>query len=310
MEIIFLGTSSATPTLRRGLSSVAMIREGETVLFDCGEGTQFSFQKAGIPRRKFHRIFITHLHGDHIFGLPGLISTLNLNQRETPLTLYGPRGLKRYVNFNLNFPRPTRLNYEINVEELAPNFSGEVCNTPGYRVLARPLNHTVPALGYRLEEHDRLGRFDGDLADRLGIPFGPERGLLQRGESLELANGTTVHPQDVVGPSRQGRVFSYCTDTSFSINARKLALDADLLVHEATYGDDALDMAIARKHATIRQAAVIAKGARVRQMAATHFSTRYDGPALHQLAAQGREVFPGLIMAEDLMRVEIPTREE
>lgn len=310
MEAVILGSSSASPTLRRGLSSVALIREGETILFDCGEGTQFRMLEAGIPRRKFHRIFITHLHGDHIFGLPGLISSLNLNQREYPLHLYGPRGLQRYLHFMTSFPRPTRLGFELKVHELPNGHAGEICSTNDYTVECAPLDHTVPAFGYRLQEHDRPGRFDGALADELGIPFGPIRGRLIRGESIRLKDGRTVHPHDVVGESRRGRGFAYCTDTAYCREALDLALDADLLIHEATYGDDARDMARDRKHSTIRQAATIARRAGVRTFVATHFSTRYDGPALRHLEAEGREVFEDLIMAKDLLRVPIDHEDE
>lgn len=306
MEVVILGSSSATPTLRRGLSSVALLREGETLLFDCGEGTQFQMLHASIPRRKFHHIFITHLHGDHIFGLPGLISSLNLNQREYPLHLYGPRGLQRYVEFVTNFPRPTRLGFELVFHELRPGHEGLVLENDEYEVYCAPLDHTVPAMGYRLQEHDRPGRFDADLADRLGVPFGPERGKLLRGESIALPDGSVVHPEDLVGPARHGRTFVYCTDTASCRNARLLAQDADVLIHEATYADQDLEMARDRKHSTIRQAATIARDAGARRFVATHFSTRYDGPSIRILEEEGREVFPDLIMARDLLRVAIP----
>jgi ribonuclease Z len=305
MEVVILGTSSAAPTLRRWLSGTAVLREGEVFLFDCGEGTQFRFMKAELPRRKFRHIFITHLHGDHLFGLGGFISTMNLGGRDIPLHIHGPKGIRRFVEFMISFPRPTRLGFELQVHEIEPGRTGLVTESDEWAVTCAPLDHTIPAFGYRLQEKDRLGRFDGDLADRLGVPFGPERGLLQRGMPVTLADGRVIRPEDLVGPPRPGKSVTYVTDTGFAISARKLALDTDLLIHEATYSDDALDMAFDRKHSTIRHAATIAKGARAKKFVATHFSTRYDGPALAQLEAEGREVYPDLVMAHDLLRLEV-----
>lgn len=305
MEVIILGTSSAAPTMRRWLSGTAILRDGEVLLFDCGEGTQFRFMKAELPRRKFGKIFITHLHGDHIFGLPGFIATMNLGQRDIPLTVYGPKGIRRYLDFILSFPRPTRLGFELNVEELPPTFEGVVCEENDYVVTAAPLDHTIPALGYRFQEKDLLGRFDGERADALGVPFGPERGALQRGESITLHDGTVIQPSDLVGPPRKGKSVAYITDTGFCVAAKRLAADVDLIIHEATYGDDELEMALDRKHSTIRHAATIARSAGAKKFVATHFSTRYEGSALAQLEAEGRQVFPDLIMAHDLIRIDV-----
>ncbi|MAG59021.1 MAG: ribonuclease Z [Planctomycetes bacterium] len=310
IEVVILGTSSAAPTVRRGLSGTVLIREGETVLFDCGEGTQFRMLAAEVPRRKFHHIFITHLHGDHIFGLGGLISSLNLAQREYPLHVWGPRGVRRFIEFLVNFPRRTRLGFKIDIHEFAPGYEGVICESKEWTVTSLPLDHTIPSMGYRFEEHELPGRFDGTKADELGVPFGPERGILQRGEAITLENGRTVTPEELVGEARPGRIVSYCTDTAFTDTARKLAQNADLLIHEATYGDEFLEMAIDRKHSTIRQAATIAKDAEVRKFVATHFSTRYDGPLLRDLKTEGREVFPDLILAKDLLRVEVHDRDD
>lgn len=303
MEVVFLGTSSATPTVNRGLSAVAVVRKGETILLDCGEGTQFRMLEEQIPRRKLHRILITHLHGDHIFGLGGLISSLNLANREYPLHIHGPRGIARFVRFITGFPRPTRLGFEIELHEMPPGFEGEVCRTREYRVLAAPLDHTIPALGYRIQELDRPGRFDEAKAREMGVPFGPERRELLQGRPLTLPDGRVVQPEDVVGPPRPGCALAYCTDTAYAAGAVELARDADLLIHEATYGDEFQDMAEARKHSTIRQAAGVAREAGARRFAATHFSTRYDGPAMRKLEAEGREVFPDLVMAHDGLRL-------
>ena len=305
MEVVILGTSSAAPTVRRGLSSLALIREGETFLFDCGEGTQFRMLKAEIPRRKLHHIFITHLHGDHIFGLGGLLSSLNLSEREPPLHIHGPKGIKRFVDFMTTFPRPTKFGFEIHAHEIAPNTDGPIWETRDWIVYTAPLDHTIPAMGFRLQEKDLLGRFDSETADQLGVPFGPERGRLQRGESIVLSDGRTISPELVVGPPRPGKAFAYCTDTAYCGAAQRLSVGVDLLVHEATYGDAELELARDRKHSTIRQAATIARDAEAKAFVATHFSTRYEGPSLDVLAKEGREVYPSLMMAKDLMRIEL-----
>jgi ribonuclease Z len=305
VEVILLGTSSAVPTVRRGLSGLAVVRDGETFLFDCGEGTQFRMLKAEIPRRKLHHIFITHLHGDHVFGLGGLLASLNISERSFPLHIHGPRGIKRFVDFMTSFPRPTRFGFPIHVHEFPPGHRGVAWDHPEYEVVIAPLDHTIPAFGYRLQEKDLLGRFDSAAADRLGIPFGPERGQLQRGETITLPDGRRVEPAEVVGPPRPGKSFVYCTDTAFCADAEELARGADLLVHEATYGDAEEDLARDRKHSTIRQAATVARRAGARRFVATHFSTRYEGPALEALAIEGREVFPELVMAKDLLRIVI-----
>lgn len=305
MEVVILGTSSAAPTLRRWLSGTALLREGEVILFDCGEGTQFRFMKADLPRRKFKKILITHLHGDHIFGLGGFISTMNLGGRDVPLDIYGPRGIKRFIEFITTFPRATRLGFPIHVHELPIDYKGVVCEEDEYVILCTPLDHTIPALGYRFQERDLPGRFDGEKADALGVPFGPERGRLQQGKSITLADGRVIRPEDLIGPPRTGKSVAYITDTGYCENAREIADGVDLLIHEATFGDELLDMALARKHSTIRHAATIARAARARKFVATHFSTRYDGAAMSELEAEGRSVYPDLIMAHDLIRIEV-----
>lgn len=310
IEVIVLGTSSAAPTVKRGLSGTVLIREGETILFDCGEGTQFRMLEAEVPRRKFHHIFVSHLHGDHVFGLAGLISSLNLGQREYPLHLWGPRPLKKYIDFVTRWPRPTRIGFDIEVHEFPPGHEGVVCEAPEWTVTSLPLDHTVPAMGYRFQEKELAGIFDGDKADELGVPFGPERGQLIRGESVTLEDGTVIKPEDLVGERRPGRAIAYCTDTGFCENAIELSRDVDLLLHESTYGDEFAEMARDRKHSTIRQAATVAATAGARRFVATHFSTRYEFPKLfRQMEKEGREVFPDLEMAHDLLRIPVHDRE-
>lgn len=303
MKITVLGTSSAIPTFKRALSGTLLEREGECYLFDCGEGTQFQLMRAGARRGKLRSIFITHLHGDHFYGLPGLLSSFNLNRREQPLTIYGPTGLARYVDFMLSFPKKLSYTYDVTVKEIPNGYTGTIFEGDEVVVRTRPLDHRVPTQGYRFEEKPRPGAFDAERADALGVPFGPERGLLQRGESI-VVDGRTITPDEIVGPPRPGKVFVYCTDTGFCLEAKRLAQDCDLLLHESTYSDAMMQLAFERKHATIRQAAAVARGANAKRFVATHFSTRYDRDSIGQLEKEGREVFPDLVMATDLMSLE------
>ena len=311
VRVTILGTSSAIPTFKRSLSGTLLDYEADTFLFDCGEGTQFQFMRAGARRGRLRAIFITHLHGDHYYGLPGLLSSLNLNRRTAPLDIYGPTGIARFVDFVTNFPRRQNAGYAIRCHELARGFVGVVCETKDYVVRTRPLSHRVPTQGYRFEERPRRGTFDVERAEELGVPFGPERRQLQDGETVTLADGTVVRPQEVVGPPKVGRSFAYCTDTELCIDAKRLADNCDLLVHEATYGDELANLAFERQHATIRQAATVAAAAGAKRFVATHFSTRYDRESIGTLEREGRAVYPDLLMARDLMTVEItPSSDE
>ena len=305
MKVTILGTSSAVPTFKRGLSATLVEREGESFLFDCGEGTQFQIMRANVRRGRLRSIFITHLHGDHYYGLPGLLSSLNLNQRDQKIDVWGPVGIARYVDFIQNFPKRQGWSFEVHTHEIPNGFSGSILETAEYRVLTAPLEHRVPTQGYRLEEKPRPGVFDAARAEELGIPFGPIRGRLQRGEAVRLDDGRLIEPAELVGPARPGRAFVYCTDTAFCLSAKRLAQDCDLLLHETTYGDEMHELATERKHTTMRQAALLARGAGARRFVATHFSTRYDRESIQTLEAEGREVYPDLILAHDLMTIEV-----
>jgi ribonuclease Z len=305
LQITILGTSSAVPTFRRSLSATLLDRGAECFLFDCGEATQFQLMRAGARRGRLRHIFITHLHGDHVFGLAGLLSSLALNQRDVGVDIHGPVGIKRYVDFFRTFPKRMTYSFPVRVHEIPTGFEGEVASGKGWTVTTIPLLHRVPTQGYRFEEAPRPGEFDGEKADELGVPFGPQRGELVRGSSVTLEDGRVIAPEDVVGPSRPGRTFVYCTDTGYCVNAKRLAQDCDLLLHETTYADDFAHLAEERMHSTIRQAASVARAARARQFVATHFSTRYDKHRIKDLEAEGREVYPDLIMAKDLMTLEV-----
>ncbi|MFT7618057.1 MAG: ribonuclease Z [Planctomycetota bacterium] len=305
MRVTVLGTSSAIPTFKRALSGTLLERDGESFLFDCGEGTQYQLMRAGSRRGRLNTILITHLHGDHYYGLPGLLSSLSLNQRETPITIFGPAGLRRYVDFVMNFPRRQHQSFEVTVNEIQPGFVGVLRDTPEYRIITEPLDHRLPTHGYRVEEKPRLGAFDASKADDLGVPFGPERGQLLRGETITLKDGRMISPADLVGPPKPGQSFAYCTDTTLCLGAKRLADGVDLLLHESTYGDEFHHLAQERKHATIREACAVARAARVKRFVATHFSTRYDRDKIKELEIEGQDIFPEVIMAHDLMCIEI-----
>jgi ribonuclease Z len=278
---------------------VALVREGEWMLFDCGEGTQMQLLRTSLRLSRLRYVFVTHLHGDHVLGLPGLLGTLNLSRHDQPVSLFGPPGLARYmrdvgraIHFHPVFP--------LEVFEVEP---GIVLETPAFTVEARRLNHRVVAFGYALEEKPRPGRFDVEAARRLGIPPGPLYGRLQRGEAVALDGGRRVEAHEVVGPARPGLRFCYCTDTGPSDGALRLARGADLLVHEATYTDDMAEEATARGHSTAAGAARVARAAEARRLLITHFSPRYDDPA--PLLAEARAIFPNTTAAYDLIEVAV-----
>ncbi|HVA20006.1 MAG TPA: ribonuclease Z [Solirubrobacteraceae bacterium] len=302
MRIVVLGTSSARPTLRRNVSATAVEVEGETVLFDCGEGTQRQALRAGIRFSRLSLVAITHLHGDHVNGLFGLLGTLVLDGRERPLRLVGPPGLGRLVEMG----RALRLfspNYRLEVRE----FSGaaEVFRGDGFRVHAQPLNHLIQTQGYCLVEDDRPGRFDVARALELGVPAGPLYGLLQHGEEIRLGDGRIVTPGQVLGATRRGRRVAYCLDTRPCEGGVILGRDATLLIHESTFGDDATIEAAEYGHSTARQAAAIAKRAGAARLLLTHFSSRYAEPDMPRLLAEAREVFPETLLAEDLCAIDL-----
>jgi ribonuclease Z len=302
MRIIVLGSSSARPTLRRNVSATVVELEGETVLFDCGEGTQRQALRAGLRFSRLSLVAITHLHGDHVNGLFGLLGTLVMDGRERPLRLVGPPGLARLIEMG----RALRLftpGYRLEVRE----FSGaaEVFQGEGFRVVSQPLNHLIPTQGYCLIEHDRPGRFDVGRAQALGVPAGPLYGRLQRGESITLDDGRMVTSDEVLGPQRPGRRIAYCLDTRPCEGGLLLARDATVLIHESTFGDDATVEAGEYGHSTARQAAEIARHARAQRLLLTHFSSRYAEPDMPRLLAEAREVFPKSLLAEDLFALDL-----
>jgi ribonuclease Z len=299
LDIVFLGTAGSMPTAQRGPAALLVRRGSERLLFDCGEGTQRQLQRSAIGLPDLQEIFFTHYHADHFLGLPGMLKTFALRGRdETPLTAYGPRGLREL--FNRLRPFVGRLPYPLTVVELEP---GQRLERGEYAIEGFAVEHGTEALGYTIAEQDRPGRFDVEAADALGVPDGPDRGRLQAGESVTLASGRTVTPAEVLGEPRPGRKLVLTGDTAPSPLVVQAAHRADLLVHEASFLAEEAERARETMHATAAEAAEVARLAQVRLLALTHVSPRYFGP---ELADEAREVFPDTVVPRDFDLIELP----
>ncbi len=305
-DIIPLGTGSAIPAQGRHLAGLAVERKGQLLLFDCGEGTQFRLRAAGLKPPRIDAIFVTHLHGDHVFGLPGLLSTLALQQRTDALALVGPVGLDAMLAA-LPGVAPATLPFDLRLTELPDAFDrATVYATDELTVEARPLAHRVPTAGYRLAERPRPGRLDAAAARAQGVTDPRDFGRLKAGEAVTVADGSTVAPGAVVGPERPGVVFAYVTDTRPCDGGRRLAEDADLVYHEATFGAAYAARAVETGHSTAAEAAAVARDAGARRLLLGHFSARYDDPA--PLVAEAQATFPAAEAAEELRRYTLDPR--
>lgn len=303
MRVVPLGTSSGKPTLKRNVSALAVTREAEWLLFDCGEGTQTQIARAGLSPSRLSAIFITHLHGDHFNGLAGLLSTMGLDRRTRDLTLVGPPGMREYLDL-LEQLKVIFITYAVEIREIAsPPGLITVYESSDYVVSAGALDHRLFALGYRIDERPRSGRFDVVRARELGVPEGPEWGRLQSGEDVLLDDGSVVRPSDVLGPARAGKSVAYCLDTRPCATSAGLAQGVDLLIHEATYTEEFAAKARQYGHSTAAQAARTARNAGSRRLLITHFSTRFEDPA--PLLEEARAIFPETRLAEDLIEIEV-----
>ncbi|MWG34699.1 ribonuclease Z [Halomarina oriensis] len=301
MHVTFLGTSGAIPTTERNTSSVLVRREGERFLFDVGEGTQRQMMRYGTGFDVSH-VFLTHLHGDHVLGLPGLLQTWDFNDREAALAIHTAPGTKPAVE-NLVTAAGTRPSYPVRVDEVSP---GSVAlGGDDFEVRAFETEHRTRSVGYALVEDDRKGRFDRERAEELGVPVGPKFSKLHDGQSVELDDGTVVDPEQVVGDPRPGRRVVYTGDTRPTDAVERAAEGADLLVHDATFADEDAERAPRTGHSTAREAAELAASAGVNRLALTHVSSRYGGYAGH-LGEQAREVFEDAFVAEDGQGVDVP----
>ena len=298
---MFLGTSGSMPTAKRAPAALLIRRGGDRLLFDCAEGTQRQLLRSTVGLVDLHEVFLTHFHADHVLGLPGMLKTFALRGRDLPLTVYGPRGL---VDLLGSLRRVVgKLTYELKLVELEP---GDVVERDGYRLATFGVLHGVSSLGWSLIEATRPGRFDVDEASALGVPDGPPRGALQRGEAITLADGRTIAPDQVLGPPRPGRKLVLTGDTAPTPDITEAAWGADVLVTEATFADEERERAMETLHQTATQAAELARGAEVGLLALTHLSNRYLGP---EIAREAREIFPDTVVPRDFDVIEVPFAE-
>ena len=301
LSLRFLGTSAARPTVERNVTSVALVREGETLLFDCGEGTQRQIMRYGVGF-SFDDIFFTHYHTDHLVGLIGLTRTMSLQGRTERLRLYGPPGAHKALRACIAFGGE-RLTFPVEIAELS---GGDSLDRTDYTIEVIAADHRgATAVGYAVIEKTRLGRFNPDLARDMGIPEGPLWGRLHRGETIELADGRCVNASMLVGEPRSGRRVILSGDTRPTDQLKALAAGADVLVHEATFGDDEAERAIETGHSTAREAAQLASDAGVRRLLLTHFSARYSRDP-GELVTQAQSIFAHTVAARDGLEIEIP----
>ncbi|MET3544237.1 ribonuclease Z [Paenibacillus favisporus] len=310
MELEFLGTNAGVPSLQRNVTSMAlrMYEERRSFwMFDCGEGTQHQILRSSLKLSKLEKIFITHLHGDHIFGLPGLLSSRSNQGGTTPLQLYGPPGIKKYIDTSLTLSQ-SRIEFELEVIE---HTGGVIFEDGEVRVESRLLEHRIDSYGYRIMEKDKPGSLDLKRMAEYGLKPGPIYGRLKRGESIDLGDGRVLTPADVLGAPKKGRVVTILGDTRPCANVLPLAEQADLLVHEATFLHELHETAHNYHHSTALQAAEAARDAGAKELIITHFSSRYkDMEHLQPLLAEARSLFPKTLLAEELVLFPVTRHEE
>jgi len=309
VEITFLGTSSGVPTRSRNVSSVALRlpQRAEVWLFDCGEGTQHQLQRSDLKSSQIRRIFITHMHGDHTFGLMGLIASCGLAGSGQPIDIYGPDGLKEYLQTAAKYSYMS-FGSHIRIHTVK---TGLVYEDNEFSVSCKLLKHRVPAHGYRITEKDRPGTFNLHKAQALGISPGPVYGKLKQGQVVTLEDGRIINGKDLCGEPEIGRKVVYCTDTVFCDAAVELAQDGDVLIHEATFAHQDSEMAFEKMHSTTTMAAQVALLAGVNQLIMTHFSPRYapgNAIQLDDLKQEAQAIFPNTKLAYDFYTYEVPRR--
>ncbi len=302
------------PTRARNVSAVALRlpQRSELWLFDCGEGTQHQFLRSDLRLSQLRRVFISHMHGDHVFGLPGLLASLGLAGNSTGVDLYGPEPLEQYLN-GVMHTSSSRIGYPIDFHCVREAAEQGLILIDDNDLLVRciPLKHRVPSYAYRVDQKPKPGRFNLERARFFEIPPGPVYAALQRGENVTLEDGRKFQGKDFSGPSRPGASMVYCTDTIFSETAVKIARGADLLIHEATYAHEDSEMAYQRKHSTSTMAAQVAAEAGVGQLVLTHLSPRYaPGNRItpNELLSQAKAIFPNTLLAKDFLKLDIKQR--
>lgn len=309
MELEFLGTGSGVPAKHRNVSSLALklLDERNSVwLFDCGEATQHQILNTNLKPRKIDKIFITHLHGDHIFGLPGLISSRSFQGGDSELTIYGPKGIRQFIQTSLKITG-SYPNYPLHIKEFTePKILFEDSQ---FTVTVDRLRHGIPSYGFRIVEKDHKGSLDAQALVDIGVPFGPLFGQLKNGETITLEDGREINGADYIGPDRPGRIVTILGDTLPHSNAVSLAQGADVLVHEATFSHAEADLAKDYHHSTNVQAAEIAKKAQAERLILNHISARYLAADIKRMKKEARAIFPNTDIAYDLYQTTIPLKE-
>lgn len=306
MELLFLGTGAGVPAKQRNVTSIALklLDERNAVwLFDCGEGTQQQILRTNIRPRKIEKIFITHLHGDHIFGLPGLLSSRSFQGGDTPLTIVGPKGIKNFVETSLRISE-SHLKYQIIYNEI--DETGIIFKDHQFEVSCLPLDHRIKCYGYRVKEADHQGELQVELLKAAQVPAGPIYGKLKNGETVTLEDGRVIDGKDFVGETQKGRIVTILGDTRKHPNSITLAEDADVLVHESTFNEQEAKLAKEYFHSTTRQAAEVAVAAKVNHLVLTHISARYVGKTVLDLEKEAQRIFPKTTLVKDFDNIDVP----
>ncbi|WJE51605.1 ribonuclease Z [Bacillus cereus] len=300
MEFVFLGTGAGVPSKGRNVSAIALQlleERGETWLFDCGEATQHQILHTSVRPRRIEKIFITHLHGDHIFGLPGLLGSRSFQGGTTPLTVYGPQGIKQFIEVALSVSS-THVKYPLEIVEITEE--GIVFEDKQFSVETKRLSHGIECFGYRIVEKDIQGQLLVEKLLEEGVKPGPIFKRLKDGETVELEDGRVLHGNDFIGPPQKGRIITILGDTRYCEASNQLAQDADVLVHEATFAAEDERQAHDYFHSTTEQAARIAVQANVKRLILTHISSRYQGDTYKELLKEAQALFANAEIAMDL----------
>ena len=298
MKLIFLGTSAALPTENRGLSCICLERDGEILMFDAGESAQISFMKSGLGWNKKIKLFVTHMHGDHCIGILGLLQTMSMQKRTKTLEIFGPKGIEEFIAANIKI-----LNFGLSFPVLITTITeGEIFEDDKFSIFACKANHSVAAFSYLFIEKDKAGRFNRDEAKQLGIPEGKLWSDLQKGHEI-IINGKKIKPEQVLGEKRPGKKIGISGDTMPTIELEKFFSDCDYLVFDSTFLDEKKQKAQDTCHSTAKQAAILGKNAKVKNLILTHFSARYKDEKEHLKEAQ--EFHDSVITAKDLLEIEI-----
>lgn len=307
MELFFLGTGAGSPSRERNVTSIALdlaVERGKLWLFDCGEGTQHQILKSSLKLSRLEFLFVTHLHGDHIYGIPGLLTSRSYQGGETPLVIYGPPGIRSYVEHVLSISK-AHLDYELRMEEIEP---GTVFEDDQFVIETARLEHRIESFGYRVIEKPKPGRLLSDKLREAGLPPGPQYAEIKSGRDIQMPDGRILKSSDYVSPMTEGRIVTIMGDTRICANARRLSHQADVLVHEATFAGDKADLAYKYYHCTSEEAARMAQEEQVGTLVMTHISSRYQGTDIEILQNEARKYIKNAYVAHDFWRFPIPPK--